>query len=353
MNAAVIAALVPLVLVAAIGGGLARAGAPLGDTALAGQAMLHHGALVICGVLGTLVSLERAVALRVRAAWLVPAASAGAAFALLAGAQWLAALLLVGAGLLFLAVHGLLWQRQQAPHVAMLAFAAALWACGNLLYLWHGPAPGTLAFWFGFLAATIAAERLEMTRLARRARGATGSLAVISAGLLAGAAASVVFPAGGGIAYGAALASLAAWLLRHDVARRTWRAPGLPRYMALCLLAGYAWLAAGGAAWAAWSAGAPLRDFALHALGLGFILSMVFAHAPVILPAIARVRLAFGPVFYLPLAVLHAGLAWRLLAGPLDMGARLHGALANGLAVLLFALVAAGSALRYRLRAKG
>lgn len=36
---------------------------------------------------------------------------------------------------------------------------------------------------------------------------------------------------------------------------------------------------------------------ALHALGLGFVFSMVMRHAPVILPAVARLRLSFGVAF--------------------------------------------------------
>ena len=85
-------------------------------------------------------------------------------------------------------------------------------------------------------------------------------------------------------------------------------AEGLARYMAVCLLGGYAWLAVGGIAWAATALGLPARDVALHALGLGFVVSMMMGHAPVILPAIARVKLLFGFFFYLPLAALHLSL---------------------------------------------
>lgn len=115
---------------------------------------------------------------------------------------------------------------------------------------------------------------------------------------------------------GAALLALALWLACFDIARRTLRAPGLRRYMAVCLLARYAWLAVGGAAWAAMAQGAPARDAAFHALGLGFAMSMVMAHAPVILPALARVKVEFGGAFYLPLGLLHASLALGPGRGP-------------------------------------
>ena len=92
------------------------------------------------------------------------------------------------------------------------------------------------------------------------------------------------------------------------------------------------------------------RDTALHALGLGFIFSMVFAHAPVILPALLRVKLLFGPWFYAPLALLHGSLALRLAGAALDPAWRPAGALGNALAMALFVAVVAGSAIAWRLK---
>ena len=136
--------------------------------------------------------------------------------------------------------------------------------------------------------------------------------------MLAGSAAFALSPVWGGWLYGLSLAGLAAWLVCFDIARRTVATHGLSRYMAVCLLLGYAWLAVSGLAWIATSLGYAVRDVALHALGLGFIFSMMLGHAPVILPALARVKLLFGWFFYLPLAVLHISLAVRLFFGPFD-----------------------------------
>ena len=48
----------------------------------------------------------------------------------------------------------------------------------------------------------------------------------------------------------------------------------------------------------------------MHLL-LGFVFSMVFGHAPIVLPAVARLRLPYHPVLYLPLAraAVESGLA--------------------------------------------
>ena len=110
------------------------------------------------------------------------------------------------------------------------------------------------------------------------------------------------------------------------------------------------WLAIAGIAWAATALGYAARDIALHALGLGFIVSMMMGHAPVILPAVARVKLQFGNVFYLPLLALHASLIVRLVAGATDFHVRAQGALFNALAIALFAATAVGAALAWRHR---
>jgi len=131
------------------------------------------------------------------------------------------------------------------------------------------------------------------------------------------------------------------------------RADGLPRYMAVCLLGGYAWLAVGGVAWLATALGFPARDTALHALGLGFVASMIMGHAPVILPAVTRIKVQYGTAFYLPLAALHLSLALRLAAGFVDVRWRTHGAAGNALALALFALTMAGAAFAWRRRHGG
>jgi hypothetical protein len=98
----------------------------------------------------------------------------------------------------------------------------------------------------------------------------------------------------------------------------------------------------------AWHLGMPARDAALHALGLGFVFSMVMGHAPVILPALTHLKLRFGPWFYLPLAALHGTLAWRLGAGWADAAARSQGALGNALAIALFLLTVLGAIAAWR-----
>jgi hypothetical protein len=328
-------------LLAGLAGGLARAGVPLpspGSGAMLGESAALHAALVVCGFFGTVIGMERAVALGRRFAYLAPLASGAGALVLLGGPFTTGAWLLVGAASVLLVVSASIVRRQRAAHTVLLVVAALAWWIGNVAYATGLGAPSVHAWWFAFLVVTIAAERLEMTRLMRRRPAAQPLLIAIVAALIAGAALSARAGATGGVVYGVALALLGIWLMAFDIAVRTVRGHGLARYMAVCLLLGYAWLVVAGAAWVAMALGhAPARDVAFHALGLGFVVGMVMAHAPVILPALARIKLEFGGSFYVPLALLHVSLLLRLGLGPADPDWRTAGAAGNAIAIVAFA----------------
>ena len=348
---ALLLALVAVSLLAGVIGGLLRAGISLPGTAALdwpGRALLGHAALMTGGFLGTVISIERAVALRQRAAWLAPLVSGFSAVCLLLGHPVTGAWLGVAAATAFTAVNLAVLQRQRAAHNWVLLLGACAWLMGNLLLATGYGRVDILPWWFAFLVLTIAAERLEMTRLMRRRPAAQAGLYAVLLALLLGAALTAIEPLAGGVLYGAALTLLALWLGRFDIARRTLKAHGLSRYMAVCLLGGYAWLAVAGVAWAATVLGWPVRDVALHALGLGFVVSMIMGHAPVILPAVARVKLHFGNFFYVPLAALHLSLIVRLGLGMFDAPLRASGALLNAAALVLFAATVVGAALVWR-----
>lgn len=344
-------ALVAASLASGIAGGLLRVGVALAPEAgWLGRAAVAHAALMVCGFLGTVIGIERAVAVKLRVAFVAPLASGLGGLALLLGYGTAAVWLIVTAALVFVAVNVVVVRRQRAAHTLLLLLAALAWLVGSLLYAGTTDGMAVLPWWFTFLVVTIAGERLEMTRLMRRRPAAQASLYAVLASMLVGAAASALAPAVGGALFGVSLALLAIWLGLFDIARRTVLAPGLSRYMALCLLGGYAWLALAGAAWVAMSWGLPARDMALHALGLGFIISMVMGHAPVILPAVAGLKLAFGSVFYVPLAALHASLMLRLFAGFDTRSWRMLGASLNAGTIVLFAFTVATAALWWRVK---
>jgi hypothetical protein len=332
-------------LVAAVAAGLLRAG--LLSTGLGPLALGQHAALMLSGLLGTTIAIERAVALKQRWAFLAPWASGLGSIALLAGQDTLGGWLGVFAAAMFVCASSALSARQWAVHSTLLLLGAVAWLVGNVLFALGKSPELTLPWWFAFIVLTVAAERLEMARLMRHRPAAQGVLLAILLSLLAGAALTGRRPLEAGVLYGCALAALALWLLRFDIARRTLQAHGLARYMAVSLLVGYVWLAVAGVAWIGVAWGCPGRDWALHALGLGFIFSMVMGHAPVILPAVARVKLRFGPWFYLPLGLLHVSLLLRLPGSLLDPSWRSAGTALNAAALALFVMTLAGSALAW------
>jgi hypothetical protein len=345
--------LVVVSLVSGVAGGLWRLGVALPDPLSfpwAGQVLLVHAALMICGFLGTVIGLERAVAVKHPAAFFAPLASGFGALCLILGQQTAGAWLGAAAALSFLAVNAVVVRRQRAAHTLLLLVGAAAWLVGSLLFASGRDGSAVFPWWFAFLVMTIAAERLEMTRLMRRRPGASVTLHAVLSLLLVGAACSAVAPRIGGLLYGTALVLLALWLVTFDIARRTAFAHGISRYMAICLLGGYAWLAVAGVAWAATALGWPTRDAALHALGLGFVVCMMMGHAPVVLPAIARVKLQFGAFFYLPLAALHLSLLTRLVMGFFSQPLRAAGASLNAATIGFFAATMAGAAVAWRIQ---
>ena len=320
-----------------------------------------HGMLLVLGFVGTLVALEGAVALGRPWGFLAPAGLGAGALLLISPLPLVAGgwALVVGAGALG-AVYVPLWRRQPAGAVAVQALGAVLGTGAALLWLGGVPVPRLLPWLAGFLVLTIGGERLELARVAALAPRVERGAVAVAAAVAAGALASLLWPSAGNPLFGAALVGLAGWLLRHDVARHTVRSTGLPRFMACCLLAGYAWLGVAGATWllvGRVDSGAGY-DVVIHAVFLGFVLSMVMAHAPVILPAVLRRPLPYHRAMYGPAARLHASLAVRVLLGDargVPPAWRVGGVL-NIVSVLLFVAVAiwsvAGSARRARRAAR-
>jgi hypothetical protein len=74
-----------------------------------------------------------------------------------------------------------------------------------------------------------------------------------------------------------------------------------------------------------------------HALFVGFVFSMIFGHAPIIVPAVVGVPIHYRPAFYAHLGLLHVSLIVRM-AGDLTfwLPARQWGGMLNALAIVLF-----------------
>jgi hypothetical protein len=329
--------------------GLARLGWPMPAVSVAAVGL--HGPLMISGFFGVVISLERAVAIGRGWAYAAPLLAGIAGLATLVGANGSGSVLFLAASAMLLAASLDIWRRQRALFTFTMAVGAACWCVGNALWLAGWAVYELVPWWLAFLILTIAGERLELSRFlppSPLAGQVFGALLVLCVAGLIGTRS-----AWGPPLFAATLSGLAAWLFKQDIARRTVRQRGLTRFIAICLLCGYAWLALGGAVLLAAAGtaypGSAAYDAAMHALGLGFVFSMVFGHAAIIFPAVLRVAVPYHPVFYVPLLMLHASLALRLAGDATGAQAwRSAGGLLNALALLAFIACMLGAVLRGR-----
>lgn len=325
-----------LALLAGLCGGLLRIG--WGGGHVPASLALAHGPLMVCGFLGTLISLERAVALRRGWAYAVPLIAGLGGILAMAGIAG-GPLLFVLGSLGLVGLYGVLLRMQADAFLQVMALGAGAWLVGNVVWLTGAAVYEAVPWWLGFLVLTIAGERLELSRMLLHAQRVERLFLALAAGLAAAVAVTAFAPDFGMRLLGAALVGLAAWLVGFDVARHTVRRSGLTRFIAACLLAGYAWLGAGGMLALVYGAvvAGPIYDALLHAVFVGFVFSMIFGHAPIIFPAVLGVAPFYRPAFYVPLVLLHASLVLRIagdLAGWIAL--RRWGGLINALAILLY-----------------
>ena len=325
-----------LALLTALWGGLVRLGWPW--PVPLPTLFMAHGPLMVCGFLGTLIGVERAVALGAFWPYVAPLLTAMGALALLTGLPAPPLMTLGSLGLV--AMFAVIVSRQWAIATMTMALGVVLWVVGNGLWLFGWPLAQVVPWWSGFLVLTIAGERLELSRLLRlsvpQQAMFLGAVSIVLAGLLL---LTTAFVAGVRLT-GVGMVVLAWWLLRYDIARRTIRQTGLTRFIAVCLLSGYGWLGVGGAltwSFAGIMAG-PYYDAMLHTVFVGFVFAMIFGHAPIIVPAIlGRTPSPYHPALYGPLVLLHISLLLRVTGDLMSWWpGRQWGGLLNALAILLF-----------------
>ena len=319
--------------------GLLRLGWQL-PTPAAALAMLH-GPIIVCGFLGGLITLERVVALQIK--WMYGAP-------LFAGIGWVATLLMprqiFGPALLTLAsvggvlILGHIARRELALHTVTMFLGSLAWLTGNILWLTGSSIPQVVYWWQAFLILTIAGERLELSRVLRTSRAQqnifTGIVVVFVAGLIV----TTINLQLGVRLCGAGMVAFMVWSIPNDIAWRNLRhRMPLTRYIAWCLVLGLVWLGIGGLVNlvnGAQAAG-PLYDAALHAVFVGFVISMIFGHAPIIFPAIIGTPISFYRAFYVHLALLHISLALRVTSDlMLFYPGRMWGGLLNEIAIVFF-----------------
>lgn len=305
---------------------------------LSSQIANHHAMLMVFGFVGGAICVERAVAIRNQWTWLVPALNAVAMITLVTGlpvviAGMLWALAYVGLA----AIYVLAYQRQASHAVLVQGLGALAAILASAQWAITSEFPVLLAACFPI--ATILGERLELARLSYGPR--TPRWITLESVLLV-LAATADLPH----LFGVLLIVVSVHSSIYDAARKLVRAKGLPRYSASCMLIGYGWLIFAGALWAIAGYGTSyVYDAQIHSIFIGFVLSMIFAHAPTILGAVVGIQLPFTPWLVVPVSVVQLGLIGRVL-GMLLPDLWSYAGLVNIIGVLLFMVVALSLGIR-------
>jgi len=240
-------------LLAGLWGGLLLLGLSL--PTLRTSTAADHGPLMTLGFLGTVISLERAVALRRTWAYAAPAAAGAGGLGLVTGLPAVVGwALLCLAAVILVVVYAVVHRIQPALHLKVMAAGAVCWYVATVLWLGGWAIPRLVPWLAGFLVLTILGERLELARVTVLTRASirhfVAGAGALAGGLLLTAVSGRTAEIGVRLA-GVGLIVLALCGAKHDVARRTVKIAGITRFMAVCLLAGYVWLLVGGATWLA------------------------------------------------------------------------------------------------------
>ena len=239
-----------------------------------------------------------------------------------------------------MAIFAVIVRQQLAMATMIMTLGALLWVVGNGFWLAGRPLAYVVSWWSGFLVLTIVGERLELEP---------------------DAAAVLVRPwhvsAGGERLPGWTAApphGLCIWYACHR--RRDGRTGVVVIALRYCSAHGAAdgvnalhcGMFALRLCMAGWSGiltwyfagmlAGPYYDAMLHTVFVGFVMAMIFGHAPIILPALlGRTAAPYHRAFYVPLVLLHASLLLRTVGDLLGWWpGRQWGGLFNAVAILLF-----------------
>ncbi len=327
-----------LSLFSGIWGGLSRMGMSV-DIPYPNM-VAFHGVLMVSGFLGTVITLERSAALEWGAGYFFALLSGLGAF--IVGTGWgieSGMIMIIVAGMGLVGMYVFILSRQPTWHTFIMSLGGMLWFIGDIFWLQAYPFVYTANLWAGFLILTVVGERIELSRMVQTSDSERAQAGILSIVFMGGLLMHILWTGLGVIIAAFSLVLLAVWLLRNDLARVTISQTELPKFMAYCLLTGFVWLIIGAVISVLYlkTPDHLYYDAYLHAIFLGFIFSMIFAHAPVIFPSLTGWQVGFYDRFYLHYLLLQASIIIRLAGDFMgDSMIRELGGILNGTAIIIF-----------------
>jgi hypothetical protein len=273
----------------------------------------HHGAIMVGGFLGTLISLEKIIPLKKKSLYLIPVLNALSVVFFFLGQSKIGMYILVVSSTALSFVF-LYYFRQQRTRIYILMFCGAIcWLVGNILVLTKSFYPLAFPWWAAFALFIIAAERLELMKFLPVTKFNKNIFVLLLLCFLVGVLFS--FHGTGSLICGLALIAISIWLMRNDMITINIKKIGMPKFVAISLCTGYMALLLTGIFFFSLSEQWLTYDAIVHSFFLGFVFSMIFAHGPMILPGIMGISVTpFTKTLYLWLGLLQLSWLMRIFA---------------------------------------
>ncbi len=298
---------------------------------------VHHGAIMVGGFLTTLIALEKAIPLKRNIVLIVPLISALSLIMAIPGYFNPGLYFLLAGSIGLFGIH--MWYLYLYPRdlsaLLMLAGAGCL-VVGNGMLIHEKFYPSAFPWWMGFLLLTITAERLELSKFLPVSTGVKyfllGLLTLFLTGIL------MPFYGIGKYVSGASFLCIAVWMLRYDVIRVGLKKDGLTRFSSIALMVANAWLMVEGILFMLLPETALSYDMMVHVFFIGYTFSMIFAHGPIILPAVLGISIKpYHPVLYAWIILVQGSLLMRIISDALGSfdGRKISGIL-SGAGILLY-----------------
>jgi hypothetical protein len=308
----------------------------------------HHGVLMTGSFLGTLISVERVAVLKTRWTWFVPILMISSLFFIIFQQNLFAfsVLLLGSLGYLYVSFHN--YQTYYLRGDVLMLIGAVFQVIAFLIFIITYSYPMAFAGWMLYLIFTIVGERLNLTRFLPVTEKNILELYVWLGLILVS---SFLYHFGFATVVSISLWGIAQWLIRNDIALINIKKDGHFKFLGMALLGAYVWLFVTGGIGFLKTDNPYLYDAVLHSFFVGFVLSMILAHAPIIFPSLLQIKITpFHPIMYVWLFALHISLFLRIYGDVFqNYEARKLGGLLNGISFVGYLLTIAGIILKKKI----
>lgn len=318
---------------AALAIGLVAGLARIGWSIMIPNAAPHHGAIMIGGFLGTLISLEKVIPLKKKSLLAVPFASALSVIFFLTGFPAAGYLTLIVASMALTTVFVFYLWRERSLIYLLMSLGAIAWTIGNINLMLTFFYPSSVPWWIAFALFVIVSERIELMKFLPVSENNKRMLAFVL--LIFITASGISFHGSGSIVAGASLIIVAIWLLRYDLIGISVKKTGLTRFVAVSLLFGYFSLLLAGVFLVIIDAQLYGYDAIVHVFFIGFVFSMIFAHGPIIMPGVLGISVKpYHRILYVWLVLLHSSWILRVIGDLLmDLEMRKYSGLISGIVI--------------------